>query len=169
MIATRDTSRRLDQHARVIFIAVALLPALIVVTILWVLPLDTSGTSHTAMAARDYTDIWAAGHLVASRQSDALFDLARFNAALQSMFGAGFPHQVWPYPPTILLLAVPISMLPLIYGFLLYTAGTVGLLWLALRSGGMTRTACAAVLFSPAVADNASAAEIASERNNSRI
>ncbi len=71
------------------------------------------------------------------------------------MFGAGFTHQVWPYPPPTLLLAVPLSTLPLLPGFLLYTAGTVGLLWLALRSGGLTRAASAAVLFSPAVAHNA--------------
>jgi hypothetical protein len=99
--------------------------------------------------------MWAAGHLVASGQSHALFDLGQFNAALQSMFGAGFPQQAWPYPPPILLLVVPLSALPLLPGFLLYTAGTIGLLWLALRSGGITRAASTAVLFSPAVIDNA--------------
>jgi Glycosyltransferase family 87 len=122
--------------------------------VLWILPVGELSADRTAMAARDYTDMWAAGHLVALGKGDTLSDLAGFNAALRSMFGAGFPHQVWPYPPPILLLAVPLSTLPLLPGFLLYSAGTLGLLWLALRCGGLAPAACSAVLFSPAVADN---------------
>jgi Glycosyltransferase family 87 len=150
---------RLGEFARTAFFAMALLPPLFVVTVLWIWPLGELSADRTAMAARDYSDMWAAGHLVALGKSDTLSDLAGFNAALQSMFGAGFTHQVWPYPPPILLLAVPLSTLPLLPGFLLYTAGTLGLLWLALRCGGLTTTACSAVLFSPAVADNALAGQ----------
>ncbi len=139
--------------------AAALLPPVFAATVLWILPLGHLNADRAAMAARDYTDMWAAGHLVALGQGDALFDLSAFNAALHAMFGAGFPHQVWPYPPPVLLLAVPLSMLPLLPGFLLYTAGTAALLWPALRSGGLTRAACAAVLLSPAVADNALAGQ----------
>ena len=131
------------------------MPPLLAATVLWILPVGDLGADRIAIAARDYTDMWAAGHLVALGHGDTLFDLAAFNAALHSMFGAGFPHQVWPYPPPILLLAVPLSLLPLLAGFLLYTVGTAALLWLALRSGGLTRPACAAVLLSPALADNA--------------
>ena len=137
------------------FLAASLVPPAFVVAVLWILPVGELGADRIAMAARDYTDMWAAGHLVALGQGDALFDLAAFNAALRTMFGASFPHQVWPYPPPILLLAVPLSTLPLLAGFLLYTAGTLALLWPALRSGGLPVAACAAVLFSPAVADNA--------------
>jgi hypothetical protein len=145
----------LGVYARVALLAAALLPAFFVVLLLWILPVGELNADRTAMAARDYTDMWAAGHLVALGKGDTLADLTGFNVALQSMFGAGFPHQVWPYPPPILLLAVPLSTLPLLPGFLLYTAGTLGGLWLALRRGGLTAAACAAVLFSPAVADNA--------------
>jgi hypothetical protein len=146
---------RLAENARVALLATALLPAFFVVLVLWILPVGELSADRTAMAARDYTDMWAAGHLVALGKGDTLADMAGFNAALRSMFGAGFPHQVWPYPPPILLLAVPLSALPLLAGFLLYTAGTPGLLWLALRRGGLTTAACCAVLLSPAVADNA--------------
>ena len=143
------------ERPTVAFCAVALLPSLVAAAVLWILPIGDLDVDRSAMAARDYTDMWAAGYLVALGQGDTLFDLAAFNAALHSMFGAGFPHQVWPYPPPILLLAVPLSLLPLLPGFLLYTAGTAALLWLALRAGGLTRPACAAVLLSPALADNA--------------
>jgi hypothetical protein len=145
----------LKRNARVAFLAAALLPPLLAASVLWILPVAGLGADRIAIAARDYTDMWAAGHLVALGHGDTLFDLAAFNAALHFMFGAGFPHQVWPYPPPILLLAVPLSLLPLLPGFLLYTVGTATLLWLSLRAGGLTRPACAAVLLSPAVADNA--------------
>ncbi len=147
------------EYASTVFIAAALIPPLFAAAVLWVLPVGGLSVDRSAMAARDYTDMWAAGHLVALGQGDTLFDLAAFNAALHAMFGAGFPHQVWPYPPPILLLAVPLSLLPLVPGFLLYTVGTAALLWLALRSGGLTRPACAAVLLSPALADNALAGQ----------
>ena len=141
------------------FIAAALIPLLFAAAVLWILPVGGLSVDRNAMAARDYTDMWAAGHLVVLGQGDTLFDLAAFNAALHAMFGAGFPHQVWPYPPPILLLAVPLSLLPLLPGFLLYTVGTATLLWMALRCGGLARSACAAVLLSPALADNALAGQ----------
>jgi hypothetical protein len=152
----------LGVYASVALLAAALLPAFFVVLLLWILPVGELSADRTAMAARDYTDMWAAGHLVAFGKGNTLVDLAGFNVALQSMFGAGFPHQVWPYPPPILLLAVPLSTLPLLPGFLLYMAGTLGLLWLALRRGGLTAAACCTVLFSPAVADNALSGQNAS-------
>jgi hypothetical protein len=112
-----------------------------------------------AVAARDYTDMWAAGHFAAVGKFALLYDREAFAATLRSMFGVGFPEQIWPYPPPILLVAVPLSALPLFPGFLLYTAATLALLWAALRSGGLTRASCAIILISPAVGENALAGQ----------
>jgi glycosyl transferase family 87 len=147
------------EYQRAAFLAVALLPSLFAAAVLWILPVGDLTADRTALAARDYTDMWAAGHLAALGKGDIFFDLGKFNLAIRGMFGAGFPEQIWPYPPPILLIAVPLSTLPLLPGFLLYTCSTLGLLWAALRSGGMTRAACGAVLLSPAVADNALAGQ----------
>jgi hypothetical protein len=157
MMRASNTSAR--TIATVVFLMLALVPAMLAVAALWILPVGSQGADRTALSARDYTDMWAAGYLTAAGQGDVLFDLARFNAALQSKFGAGFPHQLWPYPPPIMLLAVPLSMLPLLPGFLLYTGGSMALLWLALHCCGLPRAVRAAVLFSPAVADNALAGQ----------
>lgn len=143
------------RQARALFLAAALLPPLLVLAILWALPIDSPGADRVAVAARDYTDMWAAGHLVNTGQQSLLFDLAGFNAALRAMFGTGFPHQVWSYPPPIMLIAVLLARIPLLPGFLLYTICTAMLLWLALRCGGLAKSACWAVLCSPAVAENA--------------
>ena len=145
--------------ATVAFILIALVPPLLVLTVLWVWPIAGLTADRTAMAARDYTDMWAAGRFVTVGNYDALFDTAAFNAGLRAMFGAGFPDQMWPYPPPILLLAVPLSALGLAAGFLLYTFGSMSLLWLVLRLGGLTKTQCWAVLLSPAVAENALAGQ----------
>ena len=150
---------RAEDYEISIFLLVALLPPLLAAAVFWVLPIGDLGADRTAMAARDYSDMWAAGRLVALGKTRALFDIEIFNAELRSMFGAGFTHQIWPYPPPTLLLAVPLSALPLFTGFLLYTAATMGLLWLALRSSGLTIAASAIVLLSPAVAHNALAGQ----------
>jgi Glycosyltransferase family 87 len=150
---------KLPTYATAAFILIALLPPLLVLSVLWIRPIAGLTADRTAMAARDYTDMWAAGHFVAIGNGEVLFDRAGFNAGLRALFGAGFPDQMWPYPPPILLLAVPLSALPLGPGFLLYAAGSTGLLWLVLRYGGMRRTACWAILLSPAVAENALAGQ----------
>jgi hypothetical protein len=149
----------LRNYATVAFILIALVPPLLVLTVLWIWPIAGLTADRTAMAARDYTDMWAAGRFVTVGNYDALFDKAAFNAGLKAMFGAGFPDQMWPYPPPILLLAVPLSALALAPGFLLYTVGSMSLLWLVLRLGGLTKIECWAVLFSPAVAENALAGQ----------
>ena len=103
--------------------------------------------------------MWAAGHVAAAGNFAVLYDREAFTAALKSIFGAGLPQQMWPYPPTILLAAVPLSVLPILPGFLLYTAATLTLLWFALRSGGLTRASCTIILLSPAVGENALAGQ----------
>lgn len=137
------------------FLVVSLLPPLLVAVVLWVLPQEHLSADRVALAGRDYSNLWAAGHAVATGHASVLFDHANYNAGLRSLFGAGAPEQYWLYPPPVLLLAVPLSALPLLPGFLLYTSVTIVALWLALRIGGLTAGASSIVLLSPAVADNA--------------
>jgi len=144
-----------DERWTYAFLALALLPAVLVANVLWVVPVESLTADRSAMAARDFTSMWAAGRMVAEGHLAALFERASFNAELRAMFGAGFVNQVWSYPPPGLLLAVPVSVLPLLPGLVAWTAGTLALLWLALRGGGLSRRLSAAVLCSPAVADNA--------------
>jgi len=136
-------------------IIVALLPPAAGAAILWVVPVEGLTADRTAVAARDFTALWMAGRLALTHALDVLTNPALYSAALRSRFGAGFPDQIWPYPPPFLLLAALLSKLPLVAGFLLYTAATPTALWIALRLGGFGAAACAAVLLSPAVADNA--------------
>ena len=121
--------------ATVAFILIALVPPLLVLTVLWVWPIAGLTADRTAMAARDCTDMWAGGPLVTVGNYDALFDTAAFNAGLRAMFGAGFPDQMWPYPPPIYCSPCHSPLWALAAGFLLYTFGSMSLLWLVLRLG----------------------------------
>ena len=56
--------------ATVAFILIALVPPLLVLTVLWIWPIAGLTADRTAMAARDYTDMWAAGHFI---QKDHVF------------------------------------------------------------------------------------------------
>lgn len=141
--------------ARVGFMALALLPPVLVACVLWLFPLPHIEADRAAMAARDFTALWAAGRLAAAHAFDVLADPGRYTETLRAWFGAGFPAQIWPYPPPILLLAAPLSALPLVPGFLAYTVAMPLLLLMALRAGGLGWGCCAAVVFSPAVAENA--------------
>ena len=137
-----------------VFLAISLLPPIGGLLALWVFP------GHSmAVATRDFAAMWAAGRLVVDGSMPVLFDRPGFNAALQTMLGNGFPQQVWSYPPPALLLAVPFAALPLLSSFVLWTFGTAAALWRALRIGGLSRSASAAVLCSPAVAENALAGQ----------
>ena len=138
-------------------LAGALLPPLLTGWILWIAPLDGLTADRAALAARDFSDLWAAGHLAAMHAFDVLYHPTSLTAFLRASFGPGMPEQIWPYPPPTLLLAALSAILPLLPSFAAYLhrhrAGHARLA----RSGAAFGhpLAWAAILLSPAVADNA--------------
>lgn len=137
------------------FVALALLPAMLTAYVLWLAPIADLAADHTAVAARDFTALWGAGRLSLEGTTAALADPALFTGHLRAWFGPGIPDQIWPYPPPMLLLAAPLALLPLGWSFLLYTAATLALLFLVLRSADLPPALRLVALFSPAVAENA--------------
>ncbi len=132
-----------------------LLPGLWTAWILWAHPIEGLTASRSALAARDFTALWAAGQATATAHPDTLASPAAFTAYLRDLFGAGIPDQIWPYPPPILLLARPLASLPLVLSLILYTALGVVALLLALRATSLSRFQRVAILLSPAVVTNA--------------
>jgi hypothetical protein len=122
--------------------------------VLWVAPITGLAADRTAVAARDFTALWAAGRLAAQHATAILADPALFTGQLRAWFGPGMPDQIWPYPPPTLLLAAPLAQLPLAWSFLVYTSATLLLLWCTLRAALLPRWMCIATLLSPAVADD---------------
>lgn len=112
-----------------------------------------------ALVVRDFVNLWAGGRLLLAGDLATLFSPPAYDAWLKGQFGARLDLHTWSYPPPALLLALPFGLLPLLPGFLLWTAATLAALALALRAGGMPAAAILAILASPAAAENALAGQ----------
>jgi hypothetical protein len=112
-----------------------------------------------ALVVRDFVNLWAGGRLLLAGDLETLFSPAAYDAWLKASFGPRLDLHTWSYPPPALALALPFALLPLVPGFLVWTAGTIAALGLVLRAGGMGAAALAAVLLSPASLENALAGQ----------
>jgi len=136
-------------------VALGLLPSIWAAWLLWLAPVEGLGADRTALAARDFTALWAAGQAAAQHSLAILASPVAFTDFLRAQFGPGIPAQIWPYPPPILLLAQPLAKLPLYSSFAVYSAAGLAVLWLATRLAELSTLARAAILVSPAVMSNA--------------
>ncbi len=94
--------------------------------------LHPSAINHT-MPEGDFANLWTAGGMVRSGRLDGLYSAHLFQSWKQARFGADLCEQDWIYPPTVLLIGVPLSFLPLPAAFTLWDAGTLVLAGLLLR------------------------------------
>jgi hypothetical protein len=112
-------------------------------------PLHPSPISH-AMPEEDFSNLWAAGKLARAGGLPDLYGAKSFQQYKVSLFGPGLQEEDWVYPPTVLLLGVPFSLLPLPVGFFLWDAGTLVLAVLLLRWARLSWPILAAGLAGPA-------------------
>lgn len=85
----------------------------------------TSGGFMIAEAARpgvDFSVFWTASHVMLSGAPAAVYDYPTFARAESALFGAYVSHAFlpWLYPPTLLLLVTPLSLLPYTFSYLLF-------------------------------------------------
>lgn len=99
----------------------------------------------------DFTNLWAGSRMAMDGHVAALFDVDAYRAALRAMFSPDLPNQEWSYPPSILLLGVPLATLPILPAYLIWTVGTVLCLWLAIRPLKLGAAVELAIVLSPAV------------------
>jgi hypothetical protein len=132
-----------------------LIPGVLLIVAVW--QVDSGGVSPVTgkWPTWDFTNLWAGGVLAASGKLPTLFDPGEYSRWLRTILDPRVDDHEWSYPPTMLLLGVPLARLPLVPAYVVWTFGTLGLLWLALRAGGMSWAACAAAIVSPATLNNA--------------
>ena len=99
----------------------------------------THGAFHPSSVTRtmpeeDFANLWTAGGMVRAGRLDWVYSETRFQAWKQARFGTDLRAQDWIYPPTVLLIGVPLSFLPLVPAFLLWDALTLFLALLLLRN-----------------------------------
>lgn len=99
----------------------------------------------------DFTNLWMGGRLAMTQSVEAVFAPELYRAGLAAMFGPALQPSEWSYPPSILLVGAPLSMLPLYAAYALWTVGGLAALILACRAGGLPLSFCALLALSPAV------------------
>lgn len=87
-------------------------------------PLNLSPVRH-AMPEEDFANLWAAGKMVRAGLLHNVYSAQLFQIWRQIHFGAGIQEEDWIYPPTVLLIGVPLSFLSVFQGFLLWDAVTL--------------------------------------------
>jgi hypothetical protein len=103
----------------------------------------------------DFENLWSGGKLAIQGSLDTLFNEDHYRSWLRSRYSGRLEDSEWSYPPSMLLLGAPLSFLPMLESYLLWTFGTLLLLISLLRLGGISIGVCVLVLASPAVLHNA--------------
>ena len=111
------------------FVLACSLPGLILACVTWVfLRQEIPTTPWDAICVRDYLNLWAAGRLARAGEIATLFHPGEYFLWLRSQFGRDLVLHTWSYPPPMALLAIPLAMLPMVPGFIAWTAGTLAVL-----------------------------------------
>ena len=140
--------------------AISTVPGIALAVVLWILFRHANpGALGDAITVRDYLNVWAAGQLNALGRMDILFHPTLYIEWLRSIFGPELVLHTWSYPPTMVFVAIPFAMLPVVPGFAAWLSGTLAILLGMLRACRLSPRICLAVLLSPAVIENALAGQ----------
>lgn len=83
---------------------------------------------------RDFSHFWTASYIALHGSPASVYDFPRMIAIGETIFGLGTALP-WLYPPTFLLIILPLALLPYFVGLGLWTlTGLAGYLWVVRRS-----------------------------------
>jgi hypothetical protein len=131
--------------------------ALGLVTLIMPWVVDDHGISRMSgkLPVWDFANLWGGGRMAWAGDALALFDVEAYRAWFRTHLNPHLADQEWSYPPSLLLIAVPLSLLPLYAGFAAWTAGSLAAFYAAARAGGAPMAVCLVALVSPAAFVNA--------------
>jgi hypothetical protein len=132
----------------------ALLPTLVTAAKIWSAFPSSLVTANQATVLQDYIVMWVSGRLALAGQTSLLATYDGFGTAITALFGPGVEPAQWFYPPHMLLLSTPLSLLPPLGSMAVWLALTGGALWLVMRAAGLPLAARAATMLSPAFWEN---------------
>lgn len=100
-------------------------------------PNKLSSATHR-MPELDYALLWAAGKMASNEQAENLYDGTLFLKWREKLFRSNLFRWDWIYPPPMILVAIGVSHLPLLSGYLLWTALICGAAAWVLRTAGLS-------------------------------
>lgn len=140
------------QRLRILWVGAVLLLLVFVPAYLFTLTpghgIPRDGTS--LVVGRDFLNIWMYGRAAWGHDPARYYQMAEYHAALGQVVGAGYPGQLWSYPPVALLVAAPFGLLPYLPALALWTLCGIVALVCALRLWTRDWRVIALLLASPA-------------------
>jgi len=123
---------------------------------LWTFDADGLSVGSLKTPYWDFLNLWFGSHLASTGQVDLLFDPEAYRAAMQALFGTALPDHEWSYPPSVLLVGTPLSLMPLPLAYWVWTLGGALSLYAALSClGQIPRSVRLLVVVSPVALQNA--------------
>jgi hypothetical protein len=122
---------------------------------LWVFDSNDFSEMSDRLPYWDFTNLWAGTRIAIQGNVNWLFDVEAYRQALRAMFSPILPDQEWSYPPSMLLLGLPLNYLPIFWAYVVWTLGTIVAFYLSLRALRLPVLVHLAVVLSPAAAISA--------------
>jgi hypothetical protein len=139
----------------VLLLLIALVPTFFTAREIWSSFPDSILTANHATVLQDYIVMWVSGRLALTGQTSLLATSKSFGSAITALLGPGIDTAQWFYPPHMLLLSAPLSLLPPFSSMVVWLVLTGGLLWLVMRATGFPLAVRLATMLSPAFWENA--------------
>jgi hypothetical protein len=99
----------------------------------------------------DFTNLWSGSRLALDGRVMALFNVDEYRAVLRLMHNPDLPDMEWSYPPSILLIGMPLALFPISWSYWVWTIGTILCLHFAIKPAKLPLVFHVAVLTSPSV------------------
>lgn len=145
----KDRRLRMDILFALAFVLVGLFVGSGLLVRSWTLDANSLSPISGKLPYWDFTNLWAGSRMALDGHVGWLFDVEAYRAGLRAMFTPRLPDQEWSYPPSILLLGVPLATLPIFWAYVVWTIGTTAALYLALRPLDFPPIAALLVMLSP--------------------
>jgi alpha-1,2-mannosyltransferase len=160
--SARSVGRRVQwlTHERFVPYSLAMCALYVVFLWTWARVTNNFSASNASRPAGDFLVFWTASHVMLHGTAAQVYNVTSFSAAERALF-TSFPKSTflpWLYPPTFLLLVIPLAWLPVVLSYLLfigtslfvYARGALAVTGLA-RWAGNARAATLLLLSSPCV------------------
>lgn len=103
----------------------------------------------------DFIDFWSGARFALAGKGASVYDLEVFRAAIREVAGAEIEPYLYSYPPSLMLMTLPLAMLPFVVALVVWTVGGGVALFALLRPLMGWRDAVFALLAAPATFVNA--------------
>ncbi|MFJ6324619.1 MULTISPECIES: glycosyltransferase family 87 protein [unclassified Rhizobium] len=124
---------RAEQFFAALIVALGLVCGLYLLKCLWTLTPDGLSRLSDRLPYWDFTNLWGGTVMAVKGNVAYLFDVEAYRRELRLILSPLLPNQEWSYPPSMLLIGIPLTGLPVFVAYIAWTSGTLLLLFWATK------------------------------------